>query len=378
MAAAAFAGVQVAQAVSRDGHDHASGSSCLLGNRGRPDPARDLPPVRQHALQPRQPERRRPTSSRCRTCSTSSRANGTLFTNDHTILISHTAGGILASLTGLYPDRNGQTVSNSYDYYPAARCRASRARSSTGRAPVDPVDDPTPNMITDAGKTTPAPWVPFTRAGCDVGGVGTANIELENNSTATTGDITTRVRDGLAGVERSGRRTRRSRRPTSSGSRSTARSRPRASARTTRTRSPTCSRTSRAATRASTRSSARSTSTRRSRTATARASTRHDGERDHRPDRQLRLPRLRRDAREEHARVRRADAGERRPGDVRLHLRRARPPRSGAEQRLVHQLGDRPRRDRAPPAAEGLRRRVRVVLREPRSATGSTGTTRCS
>src|SRR5262245_50705054 len=27
--------------------------------------------------------------------------NGTLFTNDHTILISHTAGGILASLTGL-------------------------------------------------------------------------------------------------------------------------------------------------------------------------------------------------------------------------------------------------------------------------------------
>ena len=47
--------------------------------------------------------------------------NGTLFTNDHTILISHTAGGILASLTGLYPDRNGQTVSNSYDYYHGER-----------------------------------------------------------------------------------------------------------------------------------------------------------------------------------------------------------------------------------------------------------------
>jgi len=45
-------------------------------------------------------------------------------------------------------------------------------------------------MITDTGKNTPAPWVPFTRAGCDVGGVGTANIELENNSTAATGDIT--------------------------------------------------------------------------------------------------------------------------------------------------------------------------------------------
>jgi hypothetical protein len=37
---------------------------------------------------------------------------------------------------------------------------------------------------------TPAPWVPYTRAGCDVGGVGTANIELENTSTASNGDIT--------------------------------------------------------------------------------------------------------------------------------------------------------------------------------------------
>jgi hypothetical protein len=52
------------------------------------------------------------------------------------------------------------------------------------------VNDTLPNMITDGQKTTPAPWVPFTRAGCDVGGVGTANIELENASTAPTGDLT--------------------------------------------------------------------------------------------------------------------------------------------------------------------------------------------
>src|SRR5436190_20701141 len=43
--------------------------------------------------------------------------NGTVFSNDHTILISHTAGGILSALTGLYPDRQGQTVSNSYGYF---------------------------------------------------------------------------------------------------------------------------------------------------------------------------------------------------------------------------------------------------------------------
>src|SRR5215467_522576 len=43
--------------------------------------------------------------------------NGTLLTNDHTVLISHTGGGILSSLTGLYPDRQGQAVSNSYGYF---------------------------------------------------------------------------------------------------------------------------------------------------------------------------------------------------------------------------------------------------------------------
>jgi hypothetical protein len=51
-----------------------------------------------------------------------------------------------------------------------------------------PLFDPTPsagtdttfNMLTAGGKNAPAPWVPFTRAGCNVGGVSTANIELEN------------------------------------------------------------------------------------------------------------------------------------------------------------------------------------------------------
>jgi hypothetical protein len=116
--------------------------------------------------------------------------NGTLFTNDHTILISHTAGGILSSLTGLYPDRQGQTVSNSYGYFPASKIPAFTSSFKYWTNPVDPVNNTLPNMITDGQKTTPAPWVPFTRAGCDVGGVGTANIELENNGTNATGDIT--------------------------------------------------------------------------------------------------------------------------------------------------------------------------------------------
>src|SRR6059036_2606547 len=43
--------------------------------------------------------------------------NGALLSNDHTILISHTAGGIVATETGLYPDRNGLTVTNSYEFF---------------------------------------------------------------------------------------------------------------------------------------------------------------------------------------------------------------------------------------------------------------------
>jgi hypothetical protein len=35
-------------------------------------------------------------------------------------------------------------------------------------------------MLAPNGKNAPAPWVPFTRAGCDVGAFSIANIEFEN------------------------------------------------------------------------------------------------------------------------------------------------------------------------------------------------------
>jgi len=40
--------------------------------------------------------------------------------------------------------------------------------------------DLTPEMINEKGKIAPAPWVPYTRAGCDVGQIATANTVLEN------------------------------------------------------------------------------------------------------------------------------------------------------------------------------------------------------
>jgi hypothetical protein len=117
--------------------------------------------------------------------------NGVMLTNNHTPLISHTADDILTSLTGMYPDRNGQPVANSYGFYgQPAGVSSSTSSFKYWTDPVDGSKDSLPNMITTGQKNTPAPWVPFTRAGCDVGGVGTANIELENTSTASNGDIT--------------------------------------------------------------------------------------------------------------------------------------------------------------------------------------------
>ena len=107
--------------------------------------------------------------------------NGTLLTNDHTVLISHTAGGILSSLTGVYPDRHGQTVSNSYVRTSTTGGFSFPSSFGYWTDPVVGPDTPTvPNMVTPDGKTAPAPWVPFTRAGCDFGAVATANTVLEN------------------------------------------------------------------------------------------------------------------------------------------------------------------------------------------------------
>src|SRR5712672_4810891 len=88
--------------------------------------------------------------------------NGTLMANDHTALISHTATGILTSLTGVYPDRMGQPVSNSFRYFTPTGTTRTGVAFAYWTAPLfDPAGsatDTTPEMINENGKIAPAPW----------------------------------------------------------------------------------------------------------------------------------------------------------------------------------------------------------------------------
>src|SRR5437879_11118181 len=84
-------------------------------------------------------------------------SNGTVLTNDHTVLISHTAGGILSSLTGVYPDRHGQIVSNSNVRFSGS---AFSFPSSFGYWTDPIVSGGPPHMVTPSGANAPAPWVP--------------------------------------------------------------------------------------------------------------------------------------------------------------------------------------------------------------------------
>ncbi|MGH7439930.1 MAG: hypothetical protein ACRENE_29935, partial [Polyangiaceae bacterium] len=118
--------------------------------------------------------------------------NGTLSDNHHTPLKSHTADDIITSLTGVYPSKHGAPVANSFLYYPApGSSTASDLSESDFQYWTDKVStaatptDPNFVLLTPDGKNAPAPWVAYTRAGCNVGAVSIADMELEN----TRGDV---------------------------------------------------------------------------------------------------------------------------------------------------------------------------------------------
>jgi hypothetical protein len=117
--------------------------------------------------------------------------NGTLLSNDHTVLISHTADGILSTETGLYPDEFGGGVANTFPYLnPSAKSGTStRSLFTYWTDATSASSDPLFTLIhgpasasDPEGINTPAPWVAFTRAGCDFAGVGSADMEFENDT----------------------------------------------------------------------------------------------------------------------------------------------------------------------------------------------------
>src|SRR5580658_331672 len=121
--------------------------------------------------------------------------NGTLLSNNHTPLIAHTADDLLTTATGLYGDRQGMPVSNDYQTYNTDGTTDPAGSFAYWTDPVfdtaktpNPGHDTNPSMVYSpvppptADTVTPAPWVPYTRAGCNVGEVATANQDLENTA----------------------------------------------------------------------------------------------------------------------------------------------------------------------------------------------------
>jgi len=103
---------------------------------------------------------------------------GTLLANHHTPLISHTSVDFLTTLTGVYGEKMGVPIGNSIGFF---QPDGSTAITTTFGYWTDKLGSTqVPLMVDRRGKSHPAPWVPFTRAGCNVGAFATANIELEN------------------------------------------------------------------------------------------------------------------------------------------------------------------------------------------------------
>jgi hypothetical protein len=107
-------------------------------------------------------------------------SNGTFLSNNHTPLIAHTGDNILTTLTGLYGDRHGMPISNSYQAYNADGTTDPAGSFAYWTDPVfntaktpNPGHDTNPSMVYSPvppataahpaapDTVTPAPWVPY-------------------------------------------------------------------------------------------------------------------------------------------------------------------------------------------------------------------------
>ncbi len=114
--------------------------------------------------------------------------NGTLDTGEHTSLTAAVANDVVTSETGLYGSDQGVPGANEYNYYaPGGGTHTAGSFAYWTDPVVDyttpsaaPAGDSTRTLSTAQGKNAPAPWVPYTRDGCNFGSVAAAGTELEN------------------------------------------------------------------------------------------------------------------------------------------------------------------------------------------------------
>src|SRR5271170_394198 len=91
--------------------------------------------------------------------------NGTLISHEHTPLI--------ANEYNYYTPSGSTDTAGSFAYWTDPVVDYHTTTSA-------PVGDSDYTLVTAQGKNAPAPWVPYTRAGCDFGSVAAADTELEN------------------------------------------------------------------------------------------------------------------------------------------------------------------------------------------------------
>ncbi len=115
--------------------------------------------------------------------------HGTLISHEHTPLIAHTADDIVTSESGLYGSDQGMPIANEYNYYKPDGVTDTAGSFAYWTDPIvdydtglaaRPVGDHAPTLVGASGQNAPAPWVPYTRAGCSFGTVAGADTELEN------------------------------------------------------------------------------------------------------------------------------------------------------------------------------------------------------
>ncbi len=96
-------------------------------------------------------------------------SNGTVLSNMHTPLIAHTAEDSLAIYSGLYGDRHGQPVSNTYHTFKTDGSTETDTSFVYWNSPVINNTTKTPSLVDPSPSMVYSPTVPASSDGADAG-----------------------------------------------------------------------------------------------------------------------------------------------------------------------------------------------------------------